>query len=88
MNRVARSLIRLYPAAWCKRYGAEFEAMLEDVPQGWSAVFDLSKGAIRMQLSMPSFPKLALILSLVGLAVGLGVVRDSPAIRVDRRTDL
>jgi hypothetical protein len=55
MNRLARSLIRLYPAAWRKRYGAEFEALLEEAPQGWSAVFDLFTGAIRMQLSIPSF---------------------------------
>ena len=73
MNRVAGSLIRLYPAAWRKRYGAEFEAMLDEVPQGWFAVFDLFKGAIRMQLSVPSFPKLALMLSTVGLVVGFGV---------------
>jgi hypothetical protein len=72
MNRRARSLIRLYPAQWRQRYGAEFEAMLEEVPPGWSAFFDLLKGAIRMQLSIPSFPKLALTLSLAGLLTGLG----------------
>jgi hypothetical protein len=72
MKRLSKSLVRLYPAEWRQRYGAEFEAMLEDVPPGWSAHFDLFKGAIRMQLSIPSFPKLALMLSLAGLLTGLG----------------
>jgi hypothetical protein len=67
MNRIAGSLIRLYPAACSKRYEAEFAAMLEEFPQGWSAVFDLLEGATRMHLSMPSFPKLALTISLLGL---------------------
>jgi hypothetical protein len=73
MNRLAGSLIRLYPAAWRKRYEAEFAAMLEEVPQGWSAVFDLLEGATRMHLSMPSFPKLALTLSLLGLGVSFTI---------------
>jgi hypothetical protein len=51
MNRLTRTLIRLYPGGWRKRYGAEFEAMLEQVPPGWSANFDLFKGSIRMQFS-------------------------------------
>lgn len=29
-QRLARNLIRLYPRAWRQRYGAEFEAMLEE----------------------------------------------------------
>jgi hypothetical protein len=73
MNRLARSLIRLYPAQWRRRYGAEFEAMLEEVPPGWSAAFELLKGAIRMQFSIPSFPKLALMLSVTGLLAGFAV---------------
>ena len=31
-GRVARLLTRLYPRAWRERYGAEFEAFLQDGP--------------------------------------------------------
>jgi hypothetical protein len=43
MNRLAKSLVHLYPAEWRKRYGSEFEGLVEDVPPGWSAHFDLLK---------------------------------------------
>jgi hypothetical protein len=73
MKHIARFLIRLYPATWRARYGDEFEALLEDSSSGWPACFDLLKGAIRMQLSLPVFPKLALVLSIVGLLAGLAI---------------
>jgi hypothetical protein len=68
---VARFLIRLYPATWRARYGEEFEALLEDSSAGWPVTFDLLKGAIQMQFSVPAFPKLALMLSITGLLIGL-----------------
>jgi hypothetical protein len=68
---IARFLIRLYPANWRARYGEEFEALLEDSSPGWPATLDLLKGAIKMQLSVPAFPKLALMLSITGLLIGL-----------------
>jgi hypothetical protein len=73
MKSLARFLIRLYPATWRERYGEEFETLLEDSASGWPAIFDLLKEAIRMQLSAPAFPKLALMLSAAGLAVGLAI---------------
>ena len=71
MRRIAKFLIRLYPANWRERYGEEFEALLEDSTPGWPGVFDLLKGALKMQLSVPAFPKLALLLSIAGLVAGL-----------------
>jgi hypothetical protein len=73
MKRTARLLIRLYPANWRQRYGEEFETLLEDNPPALSGIFDLLRGAIKMQLSVPSFPKLALALSLGGLLAGFGI---------------
>ena len=73
MRRIARFLIRLYPANWRARYGEEFEALLEDSSPGWPGIFDLVKGAIKMQLSVPAFPKLALMLSVTGLLAGLAI---------------
>lgn len=73
MRRIARALVRLYPANWRERYGDEFEALLEDSPATFRGVFDLLRGAIRMQLNVPAFPKLAVLLSIAGLLAGLGV---------------
>jgi uncharacterized protein involved in exopolysaccharide biosynthesis len=73
MKRLARSLIGLYPASWRARYGDEFEALIEDSPPGIRGILDLMKGAIKMRLTVPSFPKLALLLSIAGLLAGLGV---------------
>ncbi len=73
MRCVAHLLIRLYPASWRARYGEEFEALLEDSPPGWRGTFDLVKGAIKMQLSVPAFPKLALMPSIAGLLAGLAI---------------
>jgi hypothetical protein len=73
MRQTARFLIRLYPATWRARYGEEFEALLEDSSAGWLATFDLLKGAIKMQFSVPAFPKLAVMLSITGLLAGLAI---------------
>jgi uncharacterized protein involved in exopolysaccharide biosynthesis len=73
MRGIAQFLIRLYPANWRERYGEEFEALVEDSPPGWLGIFDLVKGAIKMQLSVPAFPKLALMLSITGLLAGLAI---------------
>jgi hypothetical protein len=73
MRRLARFLIRLYPAPWRERYGEEFAALLEDGSFGWGAGFDVLKGAIKMRLDVPAFAKLALVLSVAGLVAGFGI---------------
>jgi hypothetical protein len=50
MNRLARLAIRLYPASWRARYGAELEALVQDSGSGWCAVLDLMKGALTMRV--------------------------------------
>jgi hypothetical protein len=40
----------LYPARWRQRYGAEFGALLEESGSGWSAIADVLKGALAMQI--------------------------------------
>jgi hypothetical protein len=84
MRNLARLLIRLYPASWRERYGEEFEALLEDSSPHWSAVFDLLKGAMKMRFSLPTFPKLALMLSISGLLTGLAISYMLPRIYVSR----
>lgn len=41
-----KTLLRLYPAAWRRRYGSEVGALLEGRPRGWSDTPDLLMGAI------------------------------------------
>jgi hypothetical protein len=71
MKRLPELLIRFYPKAWRVRYGAEMAALLEDANATPSTAFNLLKGALRMQLSVRSFPRLALVLSAAGILVGL-----------------
>jgi capsular polysaccharide biosynthesis protein len=73
MRSTARFLIHLYPASWRERYGEEFQALLEDSAPSFSAVLDLMKGAMKMHLKVPSFPKLALLLSVAGMLAGWGI---------------
>jgi hypothetical protein len=73
MRRVAKLFIRLYPTQWRARYGEEFETLIEDSSPGSRAMLDLLKEAIRMQMHVPAFPKLAVILSVTGLAAGFAM---------------
>src|SRR5713101_6289550 len=49
-----RNLIRfaawLYPPRWRRRYGVEFDALLEDVRPGWRELLNVLKGALAMQI--------------------------------------
>lgn len=44
--RLARFLTRLYPARWRKRYGAEFEALLETERAGLGTLFEVAWSAL------------------------------------------
>jgi len=46
----ARMLTRLYPRAWRRRYGAEFEALLEDEPRALLTAFNVMRAAIRERI--------------------------------------
>lgn len=67
MTRLVRWAARLYPSAWRARYGAEFEALLEDAGSGWRDVGDVFKGAIQMHLTGWSFRSF----TAAGAALGL-----------------
>ena len=45
--RLARLLVRLYPRPWRERYGAEFEALLEDGSGGFGAAANVAWSALR-----------------------------------------
>lgn len=46
MKRLARWLARLYPRQWRARYGAEFDALLEDMNLTWRDVFGVALAAL------------------------------------------
>jgi len=50
MRRLIRLAARLYPASWRARYGAEFEALLNDMRPAWRDVFDVVRGGLEMQI--------------------------------------
>ena len=64
-----RMAARLYPAAWRARYGAEFEALMEDVAPQWRDVWNVAGGAMEMQMTDVSFWKLVPALGVAGAIV-------------------
>lgn len=73
MNRLARWMMRLYPARWRERYGDELDVLITDSGADVRTVADLARGGIRMQFSTWSFPKLALVLGIAGVVMGAAV---------------
>jgi hypothetical protein len=67
MNRVAKWMMRLYPARWRRRYGDELDALLAESGADTRVVVDLLKGGVRMQFSTWSFAKLAAVLGVAGV---------------------
>jgi hypothetical protein len=50
MRRLLHWAVRLYPARWRRRYGQELEALLEDAGPQWRDFWDVTRGAIEMQI--------------------------------------
>jgi len=79
MKRTMRFLVWLYPSSWRKRYGAEFEALLEEAaPSGWGA-FDVFWGALKMQMTTCSFGRITLASSVAGILVAATIFFALPA---------
>jgi hypothetical protein len=60
MRALIRSAARLYPKAWRDRYGAEFDALLEDMSPSFGDVWDVLRNVVRARVSMPADAGLAL----------------------------
>jgi hypothetical protein len=73
MKRTMRFLARLYPSSWRKRYGAEFDALLEDATPSARDAFNIFWGALKMQMTMWSFGRIMLACSLIGILVAAAV---------------
>lgn len=69
-----RFAANLYPYAWRQRYGEEFDALLEDVRPGWREFTDVTRGALKMQMTTgATYLKLAGALAVVG-AIAAGAL--------------
>jgi hypothetical protein len=77
MNPKSQWAIRCYPAAWRKRYGAEFAALLEDVGPGWRDWWDVARGGLKMRLKW-NFATVLTACGLLGAAVAGGWVYRVP----------
>jgi hypothetical protein len=65
-ERLIRLAGRFYPASWRRRYGIEFEALLEDTSRDWRDVLDVLLGALKMQMTTWTFGKIAAGIGVAG----------------------
>ena len=84
MKRILKMLARLYPAAWRTRYGAEYEALLEEATPRVRDVFDVFWGAMKMRITARSFVRVALPCALVGSLVAVGISFSRPELYQSR----
>lgn len=68
MKTLLHLAARVYPADWRARYGAEFDALLDDVRPGWPAVWDVLQGGMKMQIKRSP---VAVTIAAFGLIGGL-----------------
>jgi uncharacterized protein involved in exopolysaccharide biosynthesis len=80
MKRWVRVACYFYPAAWRRRYGREFDAVLDEVDTGWKDVFDTLKGALTMQFTSWNLKSIALTFTVIGAVIGA-----SAALRLPRQ---
>jgi uncharacterized protein involved in exopolysaccharide biosynthesis len=86
MKRIMTFLARLYPSTWRKRYGAEFDALLEDATPKPHDAFDILWGAFRMQISTWTFGRITLACALIGVLAALAISLTLPAHYVSEAT--
>jgi hypothetical protein len=84
MKRTMRFLARLYPSSWRKRYGVEFDALLDDAKPSMRDAFDVFCGALKMQMTTLGFGRITLACSVAGILVAAGISFALPVHYVSR----
>jgi len=79
MKRVMRFFARLYPSSWRKRYGAEFDALLEDATPSGRDAFDVLRGALKMRVTTWTFGRIVLAGVVAGMLMAAAVSVALPA---------
>jgi len=87
MKRILKLFARLYPSAWHDRYGAEFDALLEDGHATARNAVDVLLGAMKMQMTTGSFWRIALACSFAGL-LGAFAISFAMPVRYESQTVL
>lgn len=78
MNHLLRILTRLYPAAWRRRYGVEFDALIEDARPGLVGALNILKGALTMQASSWTPLRVLAATTLTGILIASGITFAAP----------
>ena len=79
MKRILKALAQLYPAEWRRRYGAEYEALLEEGQPRLRDIFDVLREAAKMQLTSWSFVRIVLPCALTGILAASLITVVSPS---------
>ena len=69
---------RLYPSRWRQRYGAEFDALLEDTRPTLKNTLDVAWGALEMHMNNLTFSKLAVLCGVTGAIVAAAMAVRMP----------
>jgi hypothetical protein len=78
-----RIAARWYPVWWRRRYGSEFDALLDDMTPRWRDVGDVWAGAVTMQIKTLGIP---VALALVGATTGAVVAMRAPQLYASSAT--
>jgi capsular polysaccharide biosynthesis protein len=73
MKRAMKLLARLYPSGWRERYGAEFEALVEDAKPSARDAMDVLWGALKMQLTTWTLTRIIVAFSILGMIIAAAV---------------
>jgi len=73
MKRLLKLLARLYPSSWHRRYGTEFEALLEDSTPRIRDLYDVFLGALKMQMTTWNFTRITLAACLTGTLAAIAI---------------
>jgi hypothetical protein len=77
MRRGLAWAAKLYPRSWRARYGAEFDALMEDVEPDWRELANVLGGALLMQLKNEvAYWKLAAVMAAIGALAATGISLD------------
>jgi hypothetical protein len=78
MKRILKLLARLYPPAWRNRYGAEFDAVLEDTTPRPQDAFNVLWGAIKMRLTNRNFVRIVGPCAIGGTLIAAAIYSSLP----------
>jgi hypothetical protein len=78
MKPLIRFFAKLYPPQWRQRYGAEFDALLDDVEPSAKTALNVISGATFMQIRVWNVGTILAAAAMAGLLVGLGITTTIP----------